>query len=185
MQTLPFLSTEWDAALFEQAPVPMAVVAPDHHFVRCNAAYCELVGYSKGELTGRTWQSITHPDDLYGDQLGAEEVKHNHSQPNYTISKRYLSKRGSVVWVNLFVRGVWQDEKFCCYFITAIRQPYSRCQGCPGDEGKPTLPVGRVGSITEWAKENPKDAVIVVTALAAFLGRDAVLDLIKLVFIKP
>jgi PAS domain S-box-containing protein len=45
----------------DEAPIGMALVALDGRFVRVNRALCEIVGYSSAELTGLTFQAITHP----------------------------------------------------------------------------------------------------------------------------
>lgn len=175
MQPFDALDTEWSDALFEAAPVAMAVVAPDHRFARCNDAFCQLTGYSRAELIGRTWQSITHPDDLAGDQSGANVAKQDRNHPTYTVAKRYLSKRGGIVWVNLHVRSVWTGGVFNCYLVHALQQPPARCDDCPTYGRKPAARKG----VVEWAKENPKDAAIVVLAGAAFLGRDEAIALLK------
>ena len=159
----------------------MAVVAADHRFVRCNRAFCSLVGYANGELLQRTWQSITHPDDVKGDQSGADAVKADVNHPDYTVTKRYLTKRGEVVWINLFVRGIWEDGKFECYHVTAVERNLARCEECvkSGPRPKPAEPV----SIGEWIQANPKDAALAALALSALLGRDAVMDLLQLVVV--
>jgi len=51
---------------FEDAATGMALVAPDGRFLRVNRALCELVGYAEGELLAKSFQDITHPDDLQG-----------------------------------------------------------------------------------------------------------------------
>ena len=45
----------------------VALVSPEGHFVEVNRSLCELVGYSVEELLARTFQDITHPDDLATD----------------------------------------------------------------------------------------------------------------------
>ena len=89
----------------DEAPIGMALVAPDGHFVRVNHALCEIVDYTADELTGRTFQSITHPDDLDADlhllgRLARAEI------PRYTMEKRYYRKDGSLVDIQLSVSVV-------------------------------------------------------------------------------
>src|SRR5688572_5044940 len=51
----------------DEAPIGMALVAPDGRFLRVNRALCGIVGYTADELTGLTFQAITHPEDLNAD----------------------------------------------------------------------------------------------------------------------
>src|SRR5262249_34554909 len=51
----------------DEAPIGMALVARDGRFIRVNRVLCEIVGYTADELTQRTFQSITHPDDVEPD----------------------------------------------------------------------------------------------------------------------
>ena len=53
---------------FELAPIGMAEVGLDGVFTRVNAAMCAIVGYPPEELEGRSFESITHPDDVDRDQ---------------------------------------------------------------------------------------------------------------------
>lgn len=61
-------SEERFRATFDQAAVGMAQISPDGHYVRVNERLCEIIGYSHAELLQKTYQSITHPDDLATDQ---------------------------------------------------------------------------------------------------------------------
>jgi PAS domain S-box-containing protein len=85
---------------FDHAPIGMSLVAQDGRYMQVNRALCELVGYSEEELLGRTFQAITHPDDLADDldlfeRLWAGEID------TYQLEKRYLHKDGHVVWIHL------------------------------------------------------------------------------------
>src|SRR4051812_1461686 len=95
-------------AVFEQSPFGMALVDPTGHFVRVNPALCALTGYSEDDLLERTFQDITHPDDLDADvgqarRLFAGEID------SYEMEKRYLRRSGEVVWV-LLSGSVIRDE---------------------------------------------------------------------------
>lgn len=84
----------------DEAPIGMAVVGPDGHFLQVNRALCDMLGYASGELVGMTFQQITHPDDLDADlalarQLASGEI------PRYTLEKRYIRKDGSPLHVLL------------------------------------------------------------------------------------
>ena len=89
-------------ATFEQAAVGIAHVGLDGRWIRVNQRLCEILGYTQEELSGLTFQSITHPEDLQNDldQLGrllAGEVD------TYTMEKRYFRKDGPAFWAELTV----------------------------------------------------------------------------------
>lgn len=85
---------------FDNAAVGIAHVSGSGNWLRVNNRLCEILGFSREELSGMTFQDITHPDDLAVDltlagRLGSGEIGH------YQIEKRYFHKDGHVVWANL------------------------------------------------------------------------------------
>jgi PAS domain-containing protein len=57
-------SEETFRAMFDVSSVgKIEVESSSTRFLRANAAMCEFVGYSDGELLARTVPAITHPDD--------------------------------------------------------------------------------------------------------------------------
>jgi PAS domain-containing protein len=57
-------SEERFRATFEQAAVGITHAEPDGRFVRVNQKFCDITGYTREELLERTFQDITHPDDI-------------------------------------------------------------------------------------------------------------------------
>lgn len=96
--------------VWREAPFGLAVVNPDGKFKAVNPALCDLLGYSELELTQRTFQIITHPEDVEGDVYLAAEVRDG-KRTGYSYVKRYLPKFGDVVCANLRVAGIWDGEK--------------------------------------------------------------------------
>ena len=110
---------------FEQTAVGIAHVAPDGQFLRINQTYCNIVGFTKEEMLTRTFQDITHPDDLapdlkYVQQLLDQEIE------TYSIEKRYLQKDKTIVWVNLTVSLVREDTGEPRYFIAVVENISNR-----------------------------------------------------------
>jgi PAS domain S-box-containing protein len=60
-------SEERFRATFEQAAIGVAHVGPDGRWLRVNDKLCEITGYDREELSGMTFQDITHLDDLQKD----------------------------------------------------------------------------------------------------------------------
>ena len=54
-------------AAFDHAAIGMALVALDGGWLQVNGSVCQITGYTEPELLTRTFQDITHPDDLHAD----------------------------------------------------------------------------------------------------------------------
>jgi PAS domain S-box-containing protein len=84
-----------------------------------NDRLCEMIGYSREELTRKTFDDITHPDDLAADWEQAKAVLQGHLR-TYSMEKRYFHKNGAVVWINLTVSLVRDEQGDPAYFISVI-----------------------------------------------------------------
>jgi PAS domain S-box-containing protein len=110
---------------FEEAPIGMALVELDGRFVRVNRVLCEIVGYSPDELTKRTFQDITHPEDLEADVAVARRLSRGEI-PRYQFGKRYIRKDGSIVDVVLSVSVLRSPGGAPLYFISRIEDVSER-----------------------------------------------------------
>lgn len=105
---------------FDNAPIGIALLGLDGRWLKVNPPLCEIVGYSEAELLAQTFQTITHPDDLetdlsYVHQLLTGEIR------RYEIKKRYIHKRGHIVWVLLSKSLIRDSEGTAQYFISHIQ----------------------------------------------------------------
>src|SRR5580765_5971716 len=103
----------------DEAPIGMALVGLDGRFVRVNRALCEIVGYSSAELTGLTFQAITHPDDVDTDRAAAGQLARG-DIPRYQLGKRYIRKDGTIVDVQLSVSILRTRQGAPLYYIVQI-----------------------------------------------------------------
>jgi PAS domain S-box-containing protein len=106
-------------ATFEQAAVGIAHVSPDGRWLRVNQRLCDILGYTREELLEKTFQDVTHPDDLEADRdqtrrLLAGEID------TFSLEKRYVEKDGSIAWCALTVSLVCEPSGEPDYFISAI-----------------------------------------------------------------
>ncbi|MBD2448680.1 PAS domain S-box protein [Nostoc sp. FACHB-152] len=113
-------SEERFRATFNQAAVGIAHVALDGRWLRVNQKLCDIVGYSYEEMRQKTFQEITHPDDLevdlaYAQQLFAGEIQ------TYSMEKRYIHKDGSVIWIGLTASLLRKSEGTPDYFIGVVQ----------------------------------------------------------------
>lgn len=92
-------------AVFDVAPIGVAVAQPDGTLQQANHAFQAMTGYSEAELVERGWRGITHPDDLAANVAHAEAIRAN-IKNDYRLEKRYVRKDGSVFWAELTVAAV-------------------------------------------------------------------------------
>jgi PAS domain S-box-containing protein len=104
---------------FDNAPIGMALVAPDGRWLKVNRAVCEITGYSETALLVRSFQEITHPDDLDADLAYVEDVLAGRRW-GYHMEKRYYHADGHVIWVMLFVSLVREAGGRRLYFLSQI-----------------------------------------------------------------
>jgi PAS domain S-box-containing protein len=103
----------------DNAPVGIALVGLDGHFLRVNAALCRILGYPADDLLALDFQQLTHPDDLDTDlhfleQLVAGDI------PSYRMRKRYLHAQGHHVWADLSVSLVRDSEGTPIHFVSHV-----------------------------------------------------------------
>ncbi len=106
-------------ATFEQAAVGMAHVALDGHWLRVNDRLCAIVGYGRQELLQKTFQEMTHPNDLKKDLWLLQQVMADQI-PSFSIEKRYFHKDGSLNWANLTVSLLRNTDGKPEYYIVVI-----------------------------------------------------------------
>ena len=98
----------------------MALVSPEGKWLQVNRSVCKITGYGEAELLERTFQDITHPDDL---ELDLENVRKMLAGEinTYQMEKRYYHKDGTIVWVLLSVSLVRTKSGEPLFFISQIQ----------------------------------------------------------------
>ncbi|OYX70628.1 MAG: hypothetical protein B7Y95_15175 [Rhizobiales bacterium 32-66-11] len=104
---------------FANAPIGITVVDLDGKFLRANPAACRLFGYSEEELQARDFQSLTYPEDLSMDLMQLEEIKAGLIS-EYEMDKRYVRPDGTIVWAQLNVALVHNEDGSPRCFISQI-----------------------------------------------------------------
>lgn len=117
-------SEELFRVTFERAPVGIAHVSLNGHWLRVNSRYCAITGYTYAELLGGTFQEITYPDDLATDLACLERLLAGEID-FYELEKRYIRKDNSLVWVNLTVSLV-RDRTGMPDYLIAVVEDISR-----------------------------------------------------------
>ena len=105
--------------LWDKCIIGLAEVNKDGYFIRANPSFCNLIGYNESELQEKKWQEVTHPEDTVGGEAMFEKAIAGHIT-SYTMEKRYITKRGQVIWVNLFVSSVQDEHRQVKFLIKQI-----------------------------------------------------------------
>lgn len=107
-------------AAFKNAALGISLVGLDGRFRDVNPTFCEIIGYTREELLGKTFGDITHPSDLDEDWDRARKVISGELS-TYTIEKRYIRKNGTFVWVCLSVSLMRADDGAPRMFVSMIQ----------------------------------------------------------------
>ncbi|HEU5408076.1 MAG TPA: PAS domain S-box protein, partial [Nitrospira sp.] len=88
--------------VFEHAGIGIAIANLYGGSVRCNPAYCAMLGYSEDELRNLDFSQIVHFEDR---DVNQAEIKRllTEELPYFEIENRYVHKNGEPVWVHKFV----------------------------------------------------------------------------------
>lgn len=105
---------------FDNAPIGMALVAADGRFLKVNRALCELTGYAETALLMRSFQDITHADDVDAGLAYAEDMLAGRRR-TYQTEERYHHADGRLIWVLLSVSLIRDAYQRPLYFIAQIQ----------------------------------------------------------------
>ena len=84
-------------ALYENAPVGIAVFSLGGKFLRANGALCRLLGYTEDELLQKTHLDVVHLEDLEATAVSRAQVISGKVKGRLA-QRRYVHKDGSTIW---------------------------------------------------------------------------------------
>jgi PAS domain S-box-containing protein len=113
--------------IFEESPLGIVMVGSDHCFVRANAAFCRMLGYTEQELIALTFEDITHPEHVAEDALHVKEL-FSGKIALYRTEKRYVRKDKEIVWGSSTVTIIRDESGKFLYFLTMIEDITQRKQ---------------------------------------------------------
>jgi len=96
-ETLRRNEARW-RSIFEQAPVGIGIRDPNGRPIAMNPTLQALIGYSLQDMATRTFEEITHPDDL---PIHRHHLARVEAGEITRFEKRYLRKTGGAVWVDM------------------------------------------------------------------------------------
>lgn len=99
--------------IFDQAAVGVSLTdTATGKLLKVNRKYCDITGYSKEQLYSSSFKQITHPEDLEVDLDNMSRMLSGDIE-SFSMEKRYIRPDRSIVWANLTVSPMWdeQDQK--------------------------------------------------------------------------
>ncbi len=114
--------------IFEAGPLGMAFLSPQDEFLDVNDAFCRMIGYSKEELIGLNYLDITHLNDLDASKESARKLLSG-ELPYLQQEKRYVTKDGRTLWINLTGSFVRDNMGKPLYKLTMIEDITKRKEG--------------------------------------------------------
>jgi diguanylate cyclase (GGDEF)-like protein/PAS domain S-box-containing protein len=114
-------------ATFDQAAVGIAHIGEDGRFQLVNRKLCDILGYSREELSARTVFEVSHPQDREVTPALRRRMRARDFD-SFSASKRYLRKDGSTVWVEVAVSLVRSSDGAPSYEIAVFEDISARRQ---------------------------------------------------------
>jgi len=115
-----FLNSNLSSIIWDMSPIVIAMIDEDDKFLYVNRTGQSFWEYSEAELKAKKWQDITHPEDIPADVTMRKLLKEG-KQKSYTMSKRYLTKSGRVVWGSLTAYAFNETGgKFICFLTQVV-----------------------------------------------------------------
>ncbi len=106
-------------ANFKNGAIGMAIIGPDGSWKQVNEKLCSMLGYNEEELNSKTFQDLTHPEDLEKDlallaDLSTGKISH------YQMEKRYFRKDGSILKALLAAAVVRNSDGSVEHYISQV-----------------------------------------------------------------
>jgi PAS domain S-box-containing protein len=100
--------------------VMLTHVGLDGTWLKVPKSLCQLLGYTEEELLHGKFTDVTHPDDIDQDLALCRKLI-NGDMKSFDLQKRYITKDGRIVWIELNCSIVKDERDRPVHFITYIR----------------------------------------------------------------
>jgi PAS domain S-box-containing protein len=105
--------------VFNHAACGMAMADLEGNYIRCNTAFCKMVGYGEEELLQLNWLDITHTDDI---DLTLRLISGlGPDLPVVPKEKRLVHKNGQIVSALCSVRLIYGEQHEPLYYIAQMQ----------------------------------------------------------------
>lgn len=103
----------------DAAAIGLTITGLDGRFKFVNTALCQMLGYPREELQGRTFADITHPEDRAPGLAALADLVAGRTD-HFSQRKRYLTKDGQEVWVDVAIGVVRDADGAPIHFVNQV-----------------------------------------------------------------
>ena len=105
---------------YEQSAAGVSIAALSGEYIHANAAFCDFVGYSLGELRMLGMFDLMHPEDRGRASELKERLQRGEVVGRIRWERRYIHKSGQCLWALLTTTLVRDDEGSTGYFLSQV-----------------------------------------------------------------
>ncbi|MBC8439314.1 MAG: PAS domain S-box protein [Deltaproteobacteria bacterium] len=102
-------SEETFSGFFNQGNIGMAITSLEKGWIKMNKKLCDMLGYTRDELSEKTWTEMTWPDDLEPDLVLFKKMQSGEIE-NYEMEKRFVRKNQDIIHTHLTVSCLRHDD---------------------------------------------------------------------------
>jgi len=113
------VSQENFKSIFYQSPIATAIISMDQRFITVNKQFLILTGYTLEDLQSLSILDIVHPEDVESNMEKIHRLINGDIEQHRT-EKRYIRKNGEIVWINLSVSLIHDEQGHPIHFIAMI-----------------------------------------------------------------
>jgi len=104
---------------FESSPIGMVLSNDTLKYVKANAAFCQMLGYTKAELMKLTPLDIIYAEDIVeGRELSSQLISGEITA--YTRQKRYIAKDGRLIWTRSTITILRDSDQRALYGLGMV-----------------------------------------------------------------
>lgn len=171
-------------AYWHRSPTPKALVSRDGIIELVNESWFRLLGYAFHELVGHHFKEFTHPADYAADAAELARLIRDRGEEGYSLEKRYLSKRGAIVRVELHVTAI-RSASGDVEFFAVVVIPLPETTVAPLVSG-PGVLSRAMGRCCDLISTRPREFLVFALLGLVAIGRipaDPLVEFVKALFV--
>ena len=105
--------------------IGMAITSLDKEWIYFNDQICEIFGFTREELIEKTWEDLSHPEDLEIDISQFNKILEGKID-NYQIDKRFIKNDGKIIYGHLTMSCIRNSDRTVKHFLATLQNTTER-----------------------------------------------------------